>query len=118
MKKVGGSTKYIKFNELNKGDIVFEKAKYIETFEGKFGDNHKFMTEDMEQIVCPSAGQLNYLIRTYLTEGQNCKIEYLGKKEITTGAMKGKEAHSFELYVEDNAPTKKVATSTSLDDLE
>jgi len=118
MKKVGGPISYIKYNELDLDKPIFEKAKYVESFEGKYGINHKFTTEDMAQVVLPSAGQLNYLISTYLTEGMDCQVVYKGKVELTKGAMKGKEAHNFDLLVEDSKPLTKVAANTSLDDLE
>lgn len=122
---------YFKYAELNPGDVLIEKGTYLETKEGKYGAQHYFEeTSNSERKVLNSSGQLNYLVDTYLKEGTVCKIVYKGKVLLSKGAMSGKEAHNFDLYVDDETVEKSVdAASTkavqdampkasNLDDLE
>jgi hypothetical protein len=119
MQKVGtGNVKFFKYSELNPNEVLFERARYLESFQGKFGVVHKFVDPITNQeLNLNSSGQLNYLIKTHLTEGQYCKVVYLGKVVLDKGAMKGKEAHNFELYTE-ALTLKPVSNKSSLDDLE
>ena len=109
--------KYFKFAELNKGDVLIEEGVYLETKEGRFGPQHYFEDADGERKVLNSSGQLNYLIDSYLTEGDKCKIQYQGKIELTKGAMKGKSAHQFDLFKDKKAVSSApVQTELNLND--
>jgi len=105
--------KYIKYSEQNKGDVLVEGV-YQGSQEGKYGIQHYFDDKNGQRVVLNSSGQLNYLVDSYLAEGQSCKVVYQGKVKLDKGAMKGKEAHQFDLYKD--AP--KVASESNLDDLE
>ena len=113
--------RYFKYGEMNKGDILIESGVYLESKEGRYGVQHYF-EESLtgERKVLNSSGQLNYLVDAHLSEGTKCKIEYDGKHKLTKGAMKGKEAHQFKLYVD--RPKAEATTTaqaeTNLDDLE
>lgn len=125
MRKLGGPVKYFKYNECNEGDVLITKGKYIESFDGRYGVQHKFIeTDSKEEKVLNSSGQLNYLVDTYLEPGAITKVVYAGKVTLDKGAMKGKQAHNFEVFIDDDAPTTKLdvneapQTSMDLDDLE
>ena len=98
--------KYFKYAELNKGDVLIEEGKYLQTKEGKFGPQHYFEEKDGSKVCLNSAGQLNYLIDDNLYAGRACKIVYAGKVLLEKGAMAGKEAHNFDLYLGQSAPTE------------
>jgi len=97
--------KYFKYAEMNKGDTLVEQGKYLETKEGRFGPQHYFEEQDGQRICLNSAGQLNYLIDDHLYAGRECKIVYAGKVLLEKGAMAGKEAHNFDLYLDQSKPS-------------
>jgi hypothetical protein len=118
MQKVGSVPKFYKYSEMNKGDVFFERAKFLGSTQGKYGIVHKFISlDDQQEHVLNSSGKLNYLVDSFLTEGSVCKIVYNGKQTLEKGKMAGKEAHDFELYIERTAPLV-AAKAQSLDDLE
>lgn len=107
--------KYFKYPELKKGQVLIQKGKYLESKQGKFGVQHYFEEiESSERKVLNSSGQLNYLVDSYLAEGDICKIVYEGKVVLDKGAMKGKEAHNFQLYLDKPTKTPEVASGTQL----
>lgn len=117
--------KYFKYPELNKGDVLIEEGIYLETKEGKFGPQHYFEeVKNGERKVLNSAGQLNYLVDSYLREGTKCKVVYDGKITLDKGAMKGKQSHQFLLYKDNKAQSSEPAqtemnlNSSNMDDLE
>lgn len=122
---VGKPIKFIKYKKCNVDDVLVDAGIYLGIIKSKYGDNHKFKELKDEQIVVlNSSGHLNHLVKTYLTEGDTCKVIYKGMETMKKGAMVGKDAHTFELF-KANAFTAtkvneaKVATKTlSLDDLE
>lgn len=61
---------------------------------------HIFVTEEGE-ICLNSSGHLNHLLDKYAFEGAKCNVTYAGKVLLTKGNMKGKEAHNFELEIDD-----------------
>jgi hypothetical protein len=119
MKKVGGIPTYVKYADHKAGDVLVNEGKFLGTFEGNYGENHKFEA-DGKEIVLNSSGQLNYLIKTYLEIGALATVIYQGKEKLTKGPMKGKEAHRFELLVSEEAASTapKAASKSLLDELE
>ena len=71
---------------------------FIESYEGKFGLNHKIETEAGETIIVNGFGMLNKKMEK-VAKGSFIKLDYLGKKEIETGDMKGKLAHQVEVLI-------------------
>ncbi len=59
------------------------------------------MTEEEGEICLNSSGHLNWLLEKYGFEGARCNIIYAGKETLTKGVMNGKEAHKFELEIDD-----------------
>lgn len=98
--------KYVKYAESNKGDVLVDGI-YVESKEGRYGIQHVFEAEDGQRTVLNSSGQLNYLVDSYLVEGQRCKVVYDGKVTLEKGAMAGKQAHQFNLF-RDKAVSKAV----------
>jgi hypothetical protein len=126
---VSAPTKYVKYSECNPEQILVQNAVYQGSEQGTYGIQHVFMEKkDNQRVVLNSAGLLNHLIETRLAHltAPLCRVVYKGKITLDKGAMKGKEAHQFELLVDEeslNANTvqaeKEIAASTtSLDDLE
>lgn len=110
--------KYFKYPECQAGDVLVNEGKYLETKEGKYGPQHYFEEESGEKICLNSAGQLNFLIGDNLWKGRKCKIVYKGKVELTKGPMSGKEAHNFDLFLDDSAPkVENVEPTSSTTDL-
>jgi hypothetical protein len=101
-KKVGGSRKFVKYSECKPGQVLVD-GKFLRTEEGRFGLNHVFL-EEAGETVLNSSGHLNWLLETYGFEGAVCRVTYLGKEKLTRGNMKGKEAHRFELEIDDDYP--------------
>lgn len=95
---------YFKYKECKKGQTLIENGKFLETKEGKYGAQHYFEESNGERKVLNSAGQLNYLVESYLEKGKRCKIVFGGKEVLEKGDMAGKEANQFELYVDNQSP--------------
>lgn len=123
-KSLNQSIKYFKYNECNPEDVLVQEGVYLETFEGKFGHQHKFREKESGQlVVLNSAGHLNYQVNQLKT-GQVVRVIYKGTTVLEKGAMSGKEAHQFDVQVdEDSIVTEKVLNvqettpAASLDDL-
>lgn len=101
--KVAGARKYFKYRECEKGQKLIHEGLYVGPEEGKFGIQHVFRLRggSKDTVVLNSAGHLNWLLENYATPGKTfCNVFYDGKNLLERGAMKGKEAHRFELEVE------------------
>lgn len=113
---------YFQYSKLTSGAVLIEKGKYLETKDGKFGAQHYFEESTGERKVLNSAGQLNYLVETYLERGKVCKIVFGGKEKLNKGPMAGKDANQFELYLDkaspEPMPSSGVQQDIPLDDLE
>lgn len=66
-------------------------------FDGEKND-YKFEGDDGSIIILNGAGNLDYRMNQ-VSVGDYCRVEYLGKKPIIKGKMKGKEAHAFEVLI-------------------
>lgn len=122
-KKVGGPRTYVKFSECKVGDVLVE-GKYIGTVANQFNKdkpNYEFKPLNGEaNVVLNSAGKLVYLMDTYVQVGDLVQVTYKGKSKIDKGPMKGKEAHDFEVAVDDSAreqmsPAPSVDNSQAVD---
>lgn len=118
MLQVGGAKKYHKYSDKNQGDVLIDKGEYIGSVEGKYGVQWKFRNPDTEEItVLNSAGQLNYLMEQYVSEGDVVTVIYDGQHEIPKGAMKGKMAHQFKV-LKAKSGSESDSQTLGLDDLE
>ena len=75
-KKVGGPKKYIKYSEYKSGDVLVE-GKYLGTVPNKYNadrPNFEFKTKDGVHVVLNTTGKLNYLIESYVKEGDDVQV--------------------------------------------
>ena len=98
---------YIKYSEVNAGDTLVD-GTYLNSREGKFGIQHYFEDENGQTICLNKAGMLDKFVENSLWEGRRVRIDYGGKKPIEKGAYAGKEAQTFEFFVDPSE--KKNAT--------
>lgn len=108
-KKVSGKRNYFKYKECAPGQVLVKEGTYIGPEQGKYGVQHVFKIGD-EMTVLNSSGHLNWLIDNFLDLGQRCNVVYAGSTTLTKGPMMGKEAHNFELEVEEKegSPLTKI----------
>ena len=101
-KKVGGAKKFFKYAECQAGQVLVENGLYMGTEEGTYGPYHVFREKEGQLHCLNSAGQLDYLIKSFAKAGESaCKVIYSGMEEVTKGPMKGEKAHTFEFYVDE-----------------
>jgi hypothetical protein len=80
---------------------VILEGTYLESTPNHYDEtknDFKFEKEDGSVVIINGAGNLGYRMRS-VSPGDFCQITYQGKKEIESGKMKGKSAHSFEVMV-------------------
>lgn len=113
-KKVSGSRKYYKYNEMSEGDGILTAATYLGTEQGKYGIEHIFEQDDAVHVL-NSAGHLNKLVEKYLNPGQRCNLTYAGRITLDKGPMAGKDCHTFEMEVEtqDHTPPPVVVAAAA-----
>ncbi len=105
-KSVGGGKgekKYLKYNECEDGQVLCV-GTFLGTSEGRYGPQHEFRLEDGTVQVLNSAGHLNYQIDNFVSPQDVVRVVYLGKEMLTSGAMKGKSAHKFDVQADDGQP--------------
>jgi hypothetical protein len=98
----------VKYSECKPNQVLVEGGVYAGSEEGTYGIQHNFTMPDGTTTVLNSAGQLNHLVDKYCNAGDLVRITYVNKVTLTKGAMKGKEAHNFELEVDDEPKTERV----------
>ncbi len=100
---------YVKYADQNEGDVLVE-GKYAYSKEGKYGIQHYFESEEGQTICLNKAGMLDKFVENSLWEGRAVKIVYGGKKPIEKGTYAGKEAQTFEFYID----PKETRTSSGM----
>lgn len=90
---------YTKYADQNEGDVLVD-GTYLNSREGKFGIQHYFENEEGQTICLNKAGMLDKFVENSLWEGRRVKIVYGGKKPIEKGQYAGKEAQTFEFFVD------------------
>ena len=95
-KPLESKVQYLKPAELADANL---EGTFIESFEGKYGLNHKIETEAGETIVVNGFGKLNFEMLK-VSKGDFIKLNYLGKQEIPDGDMKGKLAHQIKIEID------------------
>jgi len=106
--EVSTAKKYIKYSECDAGDELVV-GWYIGTTDGKFGEQHNFITETGEHVVLNSAGQLDYFIKTHIQPEDFVKIIFKGKTKLEKGPMAGKEANAFAYYKDPSRAGKRAS---------
>lgn len=113
--KVAGARKYFKYAECEQGQRLVVEGLYVGPEQGKYGVQHVFKQKDKEVVVLNSSGHLNWLLENYASAGTSlCNVIYDGKTVLDKGPMKGKEAHRFELEIDDTV-YKTVASERVID---
>jgi hypothetical protein len=90
-----GETVYIKPSELTPGYEI--AGTFTKTLTNDFGETYIIATADGD-VGLNSTGKLKKLM-AFVSPGSNLKIVYKGKTTIQKGAMKGKSAHDFDVFV-------------------
>lgn len=89
--------KYYKPVELpGKGEYFI--GKYKETFEGKYGKNHKFFEKDGGCVVVNGCGSLNTALEN-VEPGTWVALSYLGKKKLVKGQYAGKDFNDISVHL-------------------
>jgi hypothetical protein len=100
-KKVATSRKYFKYADCNPGDVLVNEGTYVGPEEGRYGVQHIFKQRNGEIVCLNSSGHLNWLIENHVSPGVVVNILYKERVTLTKGPMAGKDAHNFELEVEE-----------------
>lgn len=111
-KKIAGVRKYYKYKDCTPGQRLVDDGEYTGSEEGKFGIQHLFTQRNGEVVCLNSAGHLNYLLKEHVKVGQRVHIDYADRKVLAKGTFAGKEAHTFDLSVDD-APVAQTAESAA-----
>lgn len=90
---------YVKYSEVNEGDTLVDGV-YLNSREGKFGVQHYFENSEGQTVCLNKAGMLDKFVENSLWEGRRVRIDYAGKKPIEKGQYAGKEAQTFEFFVD------------------
>lgn len=80
---------------------VVVEGTFVEAIKSPFeGDkyDYKFEKESGESIVINSCGSLAYQMK-HVNPGDYCQVSYLGKEKLTSGKLKGKAVHTFEVLI-------------------
>ena len=104
----GGDTVYLKPSELTPGYEI--AGQFVKTLTNDFGETYIIATEDGD-VGLNSTGKLKKLM-AHVSPGSALKIVYKGKTKITKGAMKGKDAHDFDVFVSTANLTSPQAAAT------
>lgn len=107
-KKVGvesGNLTFIRPSKLTEEDVdsVLVEGTFIESMPNHYDnsrDDFKLEKEDGSAVVINGAGNLGYRMKL-VSPGDYIQIIYRGKQEITSGKMKGREAHTFDIMKSD-----------------
>jgi len=95
-KSVGtAENNYISAAELADKEV---EGTYLGIVEGRFGPNYKIQTKTGIVIVNGSGALNNQFPR--VAEGATVRLEYRGKKKLTSGPMKGKDFHDIDVQVD------------------
>lgn len=98
-KEIAGKKNYTKYKECEPGDVLVEGV-FLGERTGRYGVQYEFESDNGSIEVLNSAGLLNHKMQ-YIREGDRVKIIYDGSEMLTSGPMKGKDAHQFTVYRDD-----------------
>jgi len=99
----GAGIEFVRPSKLAEDDFkgVILEGTFLETLPNHYDEtklDFKFEKEDGTTIVINGAGNLGFRMKS-VSPGDFCQVSYDGKKEITKGKMKGKEAHNFDVLI-------------------
>lgn len=129
MRTLSGSPAYYpKLKEMEEGEVIFEKGKFVDRKESAKYGNMNYIFETTTPVITPdgkftrigvSGGQVaNAMEKEYEEVGYGgwYKIVYTGLKTIKSGKWAGKDSHTFMIskYEDENAEvTESAATTTT-----
>ena len=120
-KKIAGVRKYYKYKDCTPGQRLVEDGEYTGSEEGKFGIQHIFNQRNGEVVCLNSAGHLNYLLKEHVKTGMRVNVIYADRKTLAKGPFAGKEAHTFDIEVDDASvvtePVSEAALTAGGDDI-
>ena len=116
-----GDTKYFKYKECVKGDVLVI-GEFVKEFEGMYGTQFEYMSEDGSPVVLNAAAKLNAKMK-FCKPGDRVRIIYDGETTVHTGPMKGKPMHLFAVSISKkilmDAPAEEsTAAETSVEDVD
>lgn len=98
MRSIGQNKWIIASKDLEEGDVVFEKAKYLGEEEGAMGPYHVFKDLNDKETYNIGGGHLHYLCQQ-ISEGDIIKLTYVGEEVVESGKWKGKSTHKYEMLL-------------------
>jgi len=108
MRQIGNNTWLKPGVDFEKGDTIFEKARYLGDEEGSFGIYQVFQDLNSSECYNLGGGHLNWLC-TQIEEGDVVRLDYEGEETLQKGKFKGKKTHRFGMFIheedEDNGPS-------------
>jgi hypothetical protein len=107
----GDSTTYFRPNQMKAGDTVSG------IYQGFFTDRyqkraHKIQLANGTQGVINGSAQLDKLLEQ-VEVGDSVEVIYRGLKKMTSGKFPGKDAHTFDVFVDDESVAKPAARKAS-----
>lgn len=102
----GGNITFIRPSKLTAADVgTLAEGIYLGSVTNNYDDtklDYKIEQADGSVRLINSAGNLTYQMNN-IEVGQLIQVNYMGRQEIKKGPKKGKEAHTFEVLVADEA---------------
>lgn len=115
-KEIAGTKLYPKFADMKAGETVV-KGEFLREFEGKYGPQFEFMSEDGDIVVVNGNGQIKHKMQ-FVREGQHVEIEYDGSIVLDKGAMKGKDCHQFKFFDLDDPEVEEEAEAETQEEVD
>lgn len=112
MRKIGNNQWLKPSVDFNEGDVVFEKARWIGSEEGNFGEYQVFQDVETKECYNIGGGQLNWLV-SKLGARDVIKLKYKAYETLTSGKYKGKKTHTYECWVHDDEDVNASVRETS-----
>lgn len=94
-----GQDIFIKLEEFEAGETIFECATYLGEGEGQYGTFYRFEQEN--QVYCIGGRALASMVAE-LTEGDQIELEYAGSKPSKTKGFK--PTNLFKMWILDDEP--------------
>jgi len=124
MRQIGNNTWLKPGVDFEKGETIFEKARYLGDEEGSFGIYQVFQDLSNNECYNLGGGHLNWLC-TQIEEGDVVKLDYEGEELLQKGKFKGKKTHRFGMFMHEEeevdgsaAPAPKKSKSKKKEEVE
>lgn len=126
LREIAGRKKYIKAKDLQEGETAIA-GWLVRISLGRYGEVYEFETATGEILAINRTGHLKHLMdQADLPVGTYVEIVYVGMEKLESGNMKGRDAHQFKLYTDDDLsrvsqphpPSKKVIKPDELKEVD